>query len=395
LPSAPDLRILVLSAAVPQTWYAGSLLLYRLLQHHAPERLKAVGPAPQPSSETLACAYAELAPAVSSRLNLTRLAELKRSLEAMSWLGRIPDARVDHAVADFRADVVVSVMERLDYVDAAHRYCRRHQVPFALIVHDRLESFDRVYGAFAEAQRRRLATIYRDAAVRFCISPEMEQCLSRLYGAPGTVLYPNRAEDLTARPADDSLTLKDATQLTIGYAGAMNYGYGERLAHVMPTLATAGVRLRVYSREAPPPMPGVTYAGAFRHTRDLWEQLQRECDMVWLPYSHDGEQRSLYETHFPSKLTEYLALGMPVAITGPGYATGVRWGVRHPDAALTIADDRPEQIAAAFGRLRGDGGARRRLAVGAISGGDADFNPVVIRGQFLDALQSAAGGAAR
>ena len=41
---AADLRILVLSNAVPQTWFAGSLLLYRLLQSHPPERLKAVGP---------------------------------------------------------------------------------------------------------------------------------------------------------------------------------------------------------------------------------------------------------------------------------------------------------------------------------------------------------------
>jgi hypothetical protein len=389
------LRILVLSAAVPQTWYAGSLLLYRLLQHHAPDQLKAVGPRPQPSSDTLACEYSELAPAASSRLNVTRLAELKRSLESLSWLGRIPGGRVERAVGDFQADVVVSVMERLDYADAAHRYCRRHRLPLALIVHDRLESFDRVYGPFADAQRRRVAAIYRDAAVRFCISPEMEECLSQLYEAPGTVLYPNRAEDLTARPVDESLTLKDPSSLTIGYAGAMNYGYGDRLAQLMPTLANAGVLLRVYSREAPPPMPGVTYAGAFRHTRDLWEQLKRECDMVWLPYSHDVQQRSLYETHFPSKLTEYLALGMPVAITGPAYATGVRWGMRHPDAALTIADDAPEQVAAAFARLRGDAGERQRLAGGAISGGDADFNPVTIRTKFIETLRAAASGAGR
>jgi glycosyltransferase involved in cell wall biosynthesis len=344
LPIATDPRILILSGAVPQTWYAGSLLFYRLLQHHPPDRLKAVGPRPQPSSDTLACEYAELLPAASSRLDLTRLAEFKRSLQAVSPVGRIPDSRVDQAVGDFQADVVVTLMERFDYVEAAHRFCQRRGVPLAVVVHDRLESFERVYPAFAHAQQRRFAEVYRAAAVRFCISPEMERCLDTAYGAPGTVLYPNRSEELTPRPVDATATLASSPRLTIGYAGAMNYGYGERIAEVMPMLADAGITLRVYSREAPPAIRGVVYAGAFRRTIDLWDQVKKECDLVWLPYSYNAEMRSLYETHFPSKLTEYLALGMPALITGPAYATGVRWGMRHPEAAMTLADERPEQI---------------------------------------------------
>ncbi len=385
-----ELRVLLLSAAVPETWLAGSLLLYRLLQHHRPELLKAVGPRVHPQSLRLDCVYEELTPAPSSRLNLTRFAQLKRSLEALSLLGRIPDQRVDRAVGDFHADIVVSVMERVDYVDAAHRYCKRHNVPLALMVHDRVESFDRVYPMFAGAQRRRIAAIYRDAAVRFCISPEMEQCLAREYGAPGTVLYPNRSEDLTERPADESRQLKSPGQLTIGYAGAMNYGYGVRIAQLMPALAAAGMRLRIYSREAPPPMAGVAYAGSFRKTADLWNQLKQECDVVWLPYSHGADMRSLYQTHFPSKLTEYLALGMPVAITGPKHASGVQWGLRNPDATLTIADDTTETVREAFVALSGDGARRVVLAAGARAAGDADFDPLRIRTTFFDALRAAA-----
>jgi glycosyltransferase involved in cell wall biosynthesis len=389
LPIATEPRILILSGAVPQTWYAGSLLLYRLLQHHPSALLKAVGPRPQPSSDTLACEYAELLPAPSSRLDLTRLAEFKRSLQAMSLVGRIPDSRVDQAVGRFQPDVVVTVMERFDYVDAAHRFCRRHGLPLAVMVHDRLESFERVYPAFAPAQQRRFADVYQDAAVRFCISPEMEQCLQMAYGAAGTVLYPNRAEELTPRPVEASSLLAAPPGLTIGYAGAMNYGYGERIAQVMPRLAAAGITLRVYSREAPPEMKGVVYAGAFRRTIDLWEQVKKECDVVWLPYSYSAELRSLYETHFPSKLTEYLALGMPVLITGPSYATGVRWGLRHPDAAAVVTDEQPEQILDALERLRESAPWRLQLASEARSAGDADFEPARIRAIFLEALATA------
>lgn len=386
--NASDLRILVLSAAVPQTLYAGSLLLYRLLQHHPPQQLKAVGPRPQPASEVLACEYAELLSAGSSRLDLTRLAELKRSLAALALLGRIADAKVEQAVAGFTPDIVISVMERFDYVEAAHRYCRRHGLPLALIVHDRLEAFERVYGVVSGAQRRRIAAIYRDAAVRFCISPEMEECLAREYGAPGTVLYPNRSDDLSARPAADSRELKSPPRLTIGYAGSINYGYGDRISEVMPLLAAAGMRLRLYSREAPPALPGVEYGGFFK-PHDLWHRIKQECDLLWLPYSHGRDMQSLYETHFPSKLPEYLALGMPVAISGPRYATGVRWGVRHPEGALTVADETPERIRDEFERLRIDGDERMRLAAGARVAGDQDFDPERIRARFFDALHIA------
>lgn len=384
-----DLRILVLSNAVPQTWFAGSLLLYRLLQFHPPDRMKAVGPLPQPLSETLACDYAELLPSASSRLDLTRLAQCKRSVQMVSRLGRIPDRRVDAAVGGFVPDVVVSVMERFDYVEAAYRFSRRRQVPLALIVHDRLESFERVFPAFRDAQRRRIAAIYRHAACRLCVSPEMVECLDAAYRARGTLLYPSRSDALTPRSFDDSLSLKTPETLTIGYAGALNYGYGERIAQVMPVLANAGVRLRSYSREAPPAMPGVEYAG-FHRPDELWAKVKAECDMVWLPYSYSHELRSLYETHFPSKLTEYVGLGMPVLITGPSYATGVRWGLRHRDAALTLADESPEQVRDALVSLRRDHHRRRHLAASATSAGDADFDPARIRASFFDALQAAA-----
>lgn len=395
MPSETDLRILILSGAVPQTWFAGSLLLYRLLQHHPPGSLKAVGPRPQQASDTLACEYSELRPAASSRLDLTRLAALKRSLQAMSPIGRISDSRVDHAVGDFDADVVVTLMERFDYVEAAHRFCQRHRLPLAVIVHDRLESFERVYPPFAAAQHRKFAAVYRDATVRFCISPEMEQCLADAYGGRGTVLYPNRSEELTNRPVAESAQLKAPPQITVGYAGAMNYGYGDRIAEVMPMLADAGVTLRVYSREAPPSIKGVAYAGSFRRTIDLWQQLKSECDVVWLPYAYSPAMQSLYETHFPSKLTEYLALGMPTLITGPAYATGVRWGLRNSGATLTLADERPEQIRDVLVRLRETASMRCELAAGALAAGDRDFDPRQIRATFLEALRAASTRTAR
>ena len=381
--------MLVLSGAVPETRFAGSLLLYRLLQEYPADRLCAVGPRPHASSELLACRYEYLPPTRSARLNLTRLAELKRSFEAIGLAGRISMSRVAAAVDGFSPDVVVSVMERRDYMDAAYRLCQSRRLPLVLIVHDRLESFELVYPPFRRAQLAANARIYQYAAARLCVSAEMVESLASVYGARGTVMYPNRSDALAPRPAADSKQLKNPPFLTIGYAGSLSYGYGDRMRELMPSLSASNIRLRIYSHDtSAASIAGATHAGGFPAS-ELWQKVQAECDAVWLPYAHHDHNQRLYATHFPSKLTEYMALGMPVLITGPAHATGVKWGAAHADATVTLPDAGAAEIAAAVEKLRNDPEAR--VAIAAKSrGGDQDFDPVRIREQFMAVLQSAA-----
>lgn len=382
-------KLLVLSGAIPETRFAGSLLLYRLLQGYPADRLLAVGPTPSPQSELLACRYAHLRPAASARLNLTRFAEMKRSFEAVGLAGQIPLSSIAAALAGFQPDVVVSVMERHDYADAAYRFCREHHLPLVLIVHDRLESFELVYPPFRAAQIQSNARIYRAAAARLCVSAEMVDSLEQIYGARGTVLYPNRSEFLTPRPAESSARLKNPPQLTIGYAGSLSYGYGIRIREAMPLLADAQVQLHIYSHDRlGDAVPGIEHCGGFPAT-ELWEKIKSECDAVWLPYSHHEHFRPLYRTHFPSKLTEYMALGMPVLITGPADATGVKWGLKNPGAALTVSDDSVVDIRDAAARLRTDANLRTTLATDS-RGGNRDFDPVAIRQQFIQVLRDVA-----
>ena len=380
----------MLSGAVPETRFAGSLLLYRLLLKYPADRLFAMGVRTDAKSELLGCRYVHLPPARSARLNVTRFAPLKRSLEMMGVLGRIPASRVDAALNGFTPDVVVSVFERRDYVDAAYRLCRRRGLPLVLIVHDRLESFELVHPPFRAAQIAANARLYRFASARLCVSPEMVASLTEMYGARGSVMYPNRSDALRPRPAEESRHLKAPPKLTIGYAGSMSYGYGDRLRELMPGLAGAGIALRLYSHDVPAvPIDGAEHAGGFA-ADVLWERVKRECDAVWLPYSNQEHFQPLYRTHFPSKLTEYMALGMPVVITGPAYATGVKWGVAHPGATLTLPDAGPAEIRAALDRLRSD--AAWRVSIAAASrDGESDFDPETIRRQFINVIQDVAG----
>jgi glycosyltransferase involved in cell wall biosynthesis len=125
---------------------------------------------------------------------------------------------------------------------------------------------------------------------------------------------------------------------------------------------------------------------------EAWAVIQRDCDAVWLPYPNPaGEMERLYRHHFPSKLPEYLALGLPVLVTGPAYATGVRWARENPQAAAAAAGDDENELVNVFARLSGDDAWREQLAAHGWAAGLRDFDPVKIRETFHGYLRSAAG----
>jgi glycosyltransferase involved in cell wall biosynthesis len=98
----------------------------------------------------------------------------------------------------------------------------------------------------------------------------------------------------------------------------------------------------------------------------------------------------MYSIHFPSKLPEYLALGMPIVMVGPDCATGVRWARRNLQAVCLLDSSLPETWGAAFGCLASDAEHRSSLGARALEAGARDFDPLVIRGQFQRALREAA-----
>lgn len=56
---------------------------------------------------------------------------------------------------------------------------------------------------------------------------------------------------------------------------------------------------------------------------------------LFLPYPPKGRMTRLYQTRFPTKLSEYCWAGMSILVTGPEDAKGSRWAKRQLDAAVT------------------------------------------------------------
>jgi hypothetical protein len=382
-PTAEHPFVILISQEVPHSKAAGSILLARLLQGWPADRIRVFGPLPPKDAATLDCDYVDFRPKLL-RLQFTRFASIAPPLAAI-----LPKSQLNFVVK--RPAIVLSVMQTSMYYSVAYATAKRLNLPFGLIVHDDPEEIERLGWWGLPLMRRVNGRIYRAADIRFCISPQMRDLLTERYGASAEILYPNRSVSLEPRPMEWNATLR-RQKLTIGYAGSMAYGYSWRLQELAPIFDAAGAVLRIYSLQKPDfvPSPGVEYAGQFARPETVWELVKAECDAVILPYcrSQHGHEH-LYRTHFPSKLPEYLALGMPVIITGPAYATGVQWAVSNPEACIRVGIDEDDEWSGILSSLRTDADLRVRLARGAADAGRI-FEPNGLVAKFESRLRAAA-----
>lgn len=379
-------HLYVVSDEIPHSQAAGSILLLRLLERWPSDRLAIYGPKVPDGAKTLRCSYREFAPPMR-RVQFTRFAPLVAPL-CWALTARIPRPSPTPGNA-----IVLSVMQSAVYYQAAWSFARKNGLPLALIIHDDPEEIQPVRWWTRPSVQRLNALIYRSAQARFCISPQMCETLEARYGARGEVLYPNRSRNITPRPLELNRTLRRCNRLIVGYAGSMVYGYGEALKSLARVFHSRGATLRIYSRQTPDfrDQPGVEYAGA-NSPEEVWPRVQAECDAVILPYpaNSSDHRQTLYRTHFPSKLPEYLALGMPIIVSGPSHTTGVQWALAHPDACALVLSDCINSWPAVLRRLASDDCFRSDLAHAALAAANKEFHPEKIEAHFTKRLRDVA-----
>lgn len=375
-------NILFISDEVPESGgNAGPILLYRLLKNYPSDKILIIGPQPQKKSNLLNCRYETWKP-VYVWLLTSRFHKVVRALTAFNIVQK---TNFSSFLKGFQPDVVLSVMQEQVYFSHAYNFAKKKGLPLALIVHDDPEIFGKVYGIAKKKKIGLNRKIYQYATKRLCVSAEMAEYLETLYGAPGDVLFPNPSEDNIPRPLEETLVLKNPPYLTIGYAGSLNYGgYADRLKELLPVLKKTNVKLNIYSKHKKEWFGDevVNYRGETIPPL-LWQKVKNECDAVILPYSFaNNPELNLYRTHFPSKLPEYLSLQMPLLITGPNYATGVKWGNKNKNASIVVDDQSEDQFIEAINELKNSSEKRMLLAKNALEAKNLQFNPYKIQEQF-------------
>ena len=332
-------KILFLADEVPQSKGAGSIQFLRIFEHYPKDKIFVVGRTPIKGAETLNCKYLTLNFKVSNRLRLSRFRRVIPNLETLGLINYKLPYRISKELEDFKPDVVITIMQLYAFYSTAYNYAKKNKLPFYIFCHDDVEEFSGVNNLLRKRLIDRNAVIYQYAVKRFCISPQMVESWKIKYGVDGEVFYP--IPDNNIKQLDNvSFELKQKNKITIGYAGSLAYGYGEGIKELVSYLEASESVLKVYNnpnnilyKEL---SANIQFCGFADTPAITWEKIQNECDAVILPYSNDSKFKKLYETHFPSKLVDYLSLGLPIIVVGPTYATGVLYAI---DNQLLVVKD--------------------------------------------------------
>src|SRR5262249_44465918 len=84
----------------------------------------------------------------------------------------------------FQPQLVLTIAHSFAWLTAAE-FAERHDLPLYLIVHDDWPRLDVVPAALTGWLDRRFGEVYRQAKVRFCVSPYMVEAYKRRYATEG------------------------------------------------------------------------------------------------------------------------------------------------------------------------------------------------------------------
>ena len=82
-------------------------------------------------------------------------------------------------------------------------------------------------------------------------------------------------------------------------------------------------------------LPNVRLGGLLK-ADELLLRLRAEADVLFVPMSFAPEDRDNMRMGFPSKLSDYTAVGLPLLILGPFECSAVPWAHRHPGIAEVV-----------------------------------------------------------
>ncbi len=350
-------RLLHIGDVPVESSYHGSALLYRLLQNYPPERLRIIEGNLRnslPERRLKGVPYRALkvgwARPLYTRFN-------RWALLAYSVVARWRANAVRRALEEFQPEAILSVSHEFLWLTAA-RFARQSGLPLHLICHDDWPNLAQAPEVFRPWLRREFGRTYRQAASRLCVSPYMAEEYERRYRAPGTVLYPSRAADAPPFDTPPERLLKDDGSLTVAFAGTINSsGHVRSMQNLAQCLEKIGGRLLIFG---PLDETGATAAGLQRSnielrgmipSGELMDRLRVEADVLFVPMSFAPGDRESSALSFPSKLTDYTLVGLPLLIHGPNYCSAVRWARDHSGVAEVVTGEDLSELSFALEHL--------------------------------------------
>jgi hypothetical protein len=300
---------------------------------------------------------------------------------------------------EFRAQAVLTSPYGFFWLAAA-RVAREMAIPLHLIVHDDWAStvtsnrggcVGIVKRWFA---RRVMRPVYRQAASRLCVSPNMVEKYQMWFGARGDVLYPSRGDDSPA----PRIRVRSAPcgPPVVAYCGLIHQaGTVDSLCQLAAVLATMNGRLDYYGPHTADVLAAnwgltapVVRAIGFLPAAELGERVGSTAHVLFLPASFRRRERDDVSTLFPSKLADYTAIGLPVLVWGPNYSSAVRWAADNPGATVCVTDRNPTALIAPLKGLLDGPATAVSVAAAGVEAGNQYFDLTSARETFINAITS-------
>jgi hypothetical protein len=213
------------------------------------------------------------------------------------------------------------------------------------------------------------------------------------YGSEGTVLYPSRAADCPVFDYPPERIGRNDHQFTVAFGGTINTaGYARALKALATALELVCGRLLIFGPLAieAAQQHGLTGSNisvcGLIASGELMARFRQEADVLFVPMSFDPDDRPNMEAGFPSKLTDYTAVGLPLLIYGPPYCSAVRWARKNHGVAEVVDDETPEALSKSIQRLAGSAAHRFILGKKALSVGRRYFEFESVEHVFQNAI---------
>ena len=350
-------RLLYIANVPVERSYHGSALLYRLLQDYPADRLLILEPSTHPSlpERRLPGVRYETIPTGFERITRTRFAEIQASyLFSLSpnWVS-VADAKL----LEFKPEAVLTVGHGYLW-RTADAFSRKHSIPLHIICHDEITRAVMLPKSRLPELESLFAEVYHHASSRFAVSPYMRDDYRGRFGAESTVLYPSRAPDVPQFDEPAPHLNEPMESLRVAFAGTINSaGHAALLKQLSETLARRGGRLQIFGPISPETAAAAGLTGPAIELRgllpsnELIKTLRTESDLLFVPMSFELSDRHAMATNFPSKLTDYTAVGLPILIQGPEESSAVKWANENQDAALIVTDPDARKLSIVLERL--------------------------------------------
>jgi hypothetical protein len=179
----------------------------------------------------------------------------------------------------------------------------------------------------------------------FVISPAMQDFYKRRFGINSTVIFGPADILADSGPAIFNTTLP----LKIGYFGAVAAWQLDVLQLLARAIKGTDVQLDIYSGISQLP------SGLFLENINLKGMLSpgevlpamKKYGTLLLPVSFLEKMRNMSEFNIATKMSEYLASGVPVLAVGPQYAAMIQY-LQMNNAAVVVDSEREDEIKSAF-----------------------------------------------